>query len=111
MTFKLAEIFRQILKNKPAKRHVINGGKMPQDEFDEAMVYLEPINLEAIVSRVQKYGQVRLYYHAKKLIEVSVTCSPILMSDCVDKIQEDLGLDYHVYGNTNLQELYIKIKN
>jgi hypothetical protein len=110
MTVRLANILRQILKRKPAKKFVVNGAKMSPEEFDEAMLYLEPINLERIIDKVKGYGQVRLYYHNKILIEVSVTCSPILMSDCVDKIQADLGSEYHVYGNTNLQELYIKLK-
>jgi len=97
--------------------HAINGGKMPNSEWLNAIPQIPPTNYDELLLHLKEKGYNAFIYRNgvtqpdnKNINKLSVYCSPILMTQEVDKLQKICGKRFKVSALPNLQEIFISIK-
>lgn len=100
MTLEIAKIFQRIMLCKPKHTNVVNGGKMPDNEF----IYY------SLIPKLDHYKPITVVKERGIVTGLIVYCNPILRNEYAQKIKEIVGDRFNVSPNTNTQEIVITLK-
>ncbi len=101
MTLKLSNILYHMIRLKPKRIGAVNGGKMSNKQYNEAIVHLEPQSWFDLLPKLSHYQPIKKNTKNGEIQSLEIDCSPVLSGDYAKKIQEICGNSFKVNAMTN----------